>query len=55
VIEPSVHALLRYNQFMGGVDRCDQIRGTFSMDPEKALRTRFWYKKLFLGILGVAL
>jgi hypothetical protein len=53
VIEPSVHALLRYNQFMGGVDRCDQIRGTFSM--EKALRTRFWYKKLFLGIFGVVL
>jgi hypothetical protein len=40
---------------MGGVDRCDQIRGTFSM--EKALRTRLWYKKLFLGILqlGVVL
>jgi hypothetical protein len=38
---------------MGGVDRCDQIRGTFSM--EKALRTRFWYKKLFLGIFGVVL
>ena len=43
----------RYNQFMGGVDRCDQLRGTFSM--EKAQRTRFWYKKLFLGIFGVAL
>ena len=38
---------------MGGVDRCDQLRGTFSM--EKAMRSRFWYKKLFLGIFGVVL
>ena len=38
---------------MGGVDRCDQLRGTFSMD--KVIKTKFWYKQLFFGILGLAM
>lgn len=38
---------------MGGVDRLDQIRGTYSL--EKVVRTKFWYKKLFLGLMGTAL
>lgn len=42
----------KYNAYMGGVDLCDQMRGTYSF--EKAYRTKFWYKKLFLGILGLA-
>jgi hypothetical protein len=41
----------RYNQYMGGVDRCDQLRGSYSM--EAAIKTGFWYKKAFLGIYGI--
>ena len=48
-----VLCVCRYNQCMGGVDRCDQLRGTFSM--EKVLKTKYWYKKLWLGVMGVML
>jgi hypothetical protein len=36
---------------MGGVDRCDQLRGNYSV--EAAIKTGFWYKKCFFGILGI--
>lgn len=49
---PQPDIIAHYNRFMGGVDLCDQLRGTYNM--EKAYRTKFWYKKLFLGILGMA-
>ena len=42
-----------YNQYMGGVDLHDQIRGVYSV--EDVVRTKFWYKKLFLGLLGISL
>jgi hypothetical protein len=37
---------------MGGVDRCDQLRGSYSV--EAAIKTGFWYKKCFFGIFGIA-
>ena len=37
---------------MSGVDISDQLRASYAI--EKVLKTKFWYKKLFLGLLSVA-
>ena len=37
---------------MGGVDRCDQIRNAYNV--EGAMKSKFWYKKVFFGLLGMA-
>jgi hypothetical protein len=37
---------------MGGVDRCDQLRGSYCM--ESAIKSSFWYKKCFFGLLGIS-
>ena len=42
----------RYNQYMGGVDRCDQLRGSYNV--EASVKTCFWYKKCFFGVVGIA-
>ena len=42
-----------YNQYMGGVDRLDQLRGTYNL--EDTLKTKYWYKKLFMGLFGMGL
>jgi hypothetical protein len=41
-----------YNMFMGGVDHMDQLRATYPI--EGAFRQNKWYKKLFMGIFGIA-
>ena len=40
-----------FNNYMGAVDLQDQLRGVYSV--EKVLRTKFWPKKLFLGLLRI--
>ena len=42
-----------YNAYMGGVDHCDQLRATYPL--EDIFRTQRWYKKLYLGLFGIAL
>ena len=37
---------------MGGVDRCDQVRNAYNV--EGAMKTKFWYKKVFFGLFGMS-
>ena len=46
-------ALQAYNENMGGVDGFDQNRyGKYALD--KTFKTRVWYRKLIIGLLGFA-
>jgi hypothetical protein len=44
--------MCRYNAYMGGVDRCDQVRNAYNV--EGAMKSKYWYKKVFFGLLGMA-
>jgi hypothetical protein len=50
---PAPVAVKNYNQFMGGVDRHDHLRSSFSLC--KAHHFRKYYVKLFLFILDVGI
>jgi hypothetical protein len=41
-----------YNKSMGGVDHNDQLRATYPI--EDIFKSRRWYKKLYLGLFGMA-
>jgi hypothetical protein len=46
---------------MGGVDQMDQLRASyrymypFEQDQVIMIRSNLWYKKLYLGLFGIAL
>jgi hypothetical protein len=42
--------IARYVQQMGGVDSGDCLRSTYCI--EKVVKVNFWYKRLFLGLVG---
>jgi len=50
---PQPGVVKAYNKYMGGVDQIDQLRATYPM--ERVLRTNIWYKKMYLGLFGIAL
>jgi hypothetical protein len=41
-----------YNMYMGGVDLMDQLRAAYPI--EGTMRKNKWYKKLYMGIFGIA-
>jgi hypothetical protein len=42
-----------YNKSMGGVDHNDQLGASYPL--EDVLKTRRWYKKLYLGLFGLSI
>ena len=48
---PCPHSILLYNNFMGGVDRADQLRGYYSC----RYKSRKFYKYVFFFLLDVAI
>ena len=50
---PQPEIIRMYNMYMGGVDQMDQLRASYPF--ERVIRSNLWYKKLYLGIFGIAL
>ena len=50
---PQPEMIRYYNLYMGGVDQMDQLRANYPF--ERVIRSNLWYKKLYLGIFGIAL
>ena len=48
---PCPQAIISYNEFMGGVDRGDQVRGYYSC----RMKSRKFYKYIFYFLLDVAI
>ena len=53
VVLPQPEMIKMYNANMGGVDQMDQLRAVYPF--ERVLRSALWYKKLYMGIFGIAL